>query len=546
MVQIRFLLCIMAFARKIKVPKYFILGCSCGAKIQVSSQEERTEVRCPQCHRYVRVPRWDDVQLPNNIQNRLIGKILENRYRIEAYLADGAMGRVYRATDLTLNIPVAIKVLKTFYSSLEQQEKRFLTEAKIAYELVHPGIVLVRNLHRTRKGVYFMVMDLCPGQSLKDILVFKPRLSIAETIDIGKQLLAALDVAHQKGIIHRDIKPGNIMIEETSQGRKVRILDFGIAKVFSNTAGFVLESLTRPGFIIGTTKYMAPEQVVKTKMSAATDLYAVGALLYHLLSGEPPFSDGNRDKILRDIVRKNPMPLQEIFKQNGYPEKIHWFLDAIILKALQKEPWQRFRNAHEFMQALEIYEQSQQYHSWLTLKIIASNTYYRYHTQLQWLGLIIAIVIALFAVLQYHFHIFSRDNFYRQQVNFSIQQHQYEQAYQYLALISDDSIQHKQQKLFVLNKSLLEQLEDKSNEKKINLQHLEKEMNASWSFRLVQTFIEEQQFQVKWEEYIDKGNYKEAEQLDKMYPISDFLKTLQVRAEMQNWLNQWVSKPKKG
>ncbi|NUM35241.1 MAG: serine/threonine protein kinase [Candidatus Brocadiae bacterium] len=339
--------------------QYFILGCPCGNHIRVNTEESRKEIRCSQCGKYIKVPPslgkidMRTQTLSGSAQDGIVGKILAKRYKILSYLADGAMGRVYRGTDLLLNLSVAIKILKPIYPISQQQEKRFIHEAHIASELVHPGIVMVRNLHRSRRGGYFMVMDLCPGKSLKTILQTRHHLSMDESLEIARQILLALKVAHDKGVVHRDIKPGNIMVEEKENALKVRILDFGIAKVFSKQGGLELQSLTKTGFIIGTTHYMSPEQIIKSSLSPATDIYGVGALLYHLLTGFPPFQ-GSREKVLRSIVKKNPESIRKVYKKQKYTQHIPLLLDAIILKAMAKDSKHRFSDAQDFIHAIDL------------------------------------------------------------------------------------------------------------------------------------------------------------------------------------------------
>ncbi|WP_372364732.1 serine/threonine-protein kinase [Candidatus Uabimicrobium sp. HlEnr_7] len=337
----------------------FILGCPCGHKIKVNVKEQRKEIRCQNCKRYIKVPESPKLMTTQTLfskkNDNMIGKVLAKRFKMESYVADGAMGKVYRGTDLILKKPVAVKMLKldTFPNDMrERYEKRFINEARIGLELLHPNIVPVRSVHKTKQGTMFFVMDFCSGQSLRNILIQKKRLPISETFTIAKQILAALQVAHDKGIAHRDIKPGNIMIEYSASGIKVKVLDFGVAKIFSEVSGLEQQTLTKTGYIIGTTRYMAPEQILNKNVGGHTDLYAVGALMYHMICGTTPFG-GTRQKVLKSILRATPISLKKLCATHFKVDNVPHIVDAIISKSLEKDPRKRFKNARSFIQALD-------------------------------------------------------------------------------------------------------------------------------------------------------------------------------------------------
>ena len=330
----------------------YIIGCPCGKRIRIEVKKMMGTLRCENCHRYIRLPS-DLPLLPKN--TNLIGKILVKRFRIESYLGGGGMGRVYRATDLLMNRVVAIKIIKknlTTEKSFSREEKRFFQEASISSQLNHPAIVAVRSFHKSPKGVYFMIMDFCSGISLQKLLQEKGLLEIEQAIDITVQILQALQIAHDKGIVHRDIKPANIMIESKSDKNYVKILDFGIAKTFLND-DFV--SLTRTGYIMGSPKYMAPEQIVNKNIDHQTDLYAIGVVLYQMISGSLPFH-GSKEKILYATLHAPPASLKKVCKKQGI--KVPWFLNAIISKALAKNKKDRFKDVSHFLKALNLFQNS--------------------------------------------------------------------------------------------------------------------------------------------------------------------------------------------
>ena len=419
----------------------FLLGCPCGNRVKVTAGETRKEIRCPHCSRYIKIPPLHDFfdlttqSLVSGSKESLIGKILAKRYKIESYIADGAMGRIYRGTDLSLNMPVAVKILKASYLFANRQEKRFLQEAQIASSLAHPGIVSVRNFHRSSKGGYFMVMDLCPGRSLKSILETRQHLDIAEVISIGKQVLAALAVAHARGIIHRDIKPANIMIAGEHQQLQAKILDFGIAKVLSQAGGLQFESLTRTGFIIGTTKYMAPEQILKKQLSAATDIYGLGMVLYEAVAGSTAF-DGTREQVLRAILRQPPKSLLRVGGEINQ-QRISRLFDAVIQKALAKNPQKRYQHAEEFITALELC-QSQPKLDWQALKLLAQNYAAHLRREMIWPGVLLLALALIWPLLHYRWQKQRQNQSYRQQAEQALAQNNYRQAYHFLRQINSN------------------------------------------------------------------------------------------------------------
>lgn len=514
----------------------FILGCPCGLRIQIAENESRREIRCSHCGKYIKIPVLkSDIKtqtLLSASKDGIIGKILAKRYKISSYLADGAMGRVYRGTDLLLNLPVAIKILKPLYPISEQQERRFIHEAHIASELVHPGIVMVRNLHRSRKGGYFMVMDLCPGKSLKTILATRHHLSVQESLEITRQILSALKLAHEKGVVHRDIKPGNIMVEEKEKGLRVRILDFGIAKVFSTQGGLDLQSLTRTGFIIGTTYYMAPEQIMKTPLSPATDIYGVGALLYHLLTGFPPFV-GSREKVLRSIIKKNPRPMREIFAKTPHPQSISFLLDAIILKSMSKEAKHRFSSAQEFIDAIELCQKN--ILSLTSLKWIAQSYWGRLDKEIRSAMLVVLAFLFLIPLPIYIKKKISMPVVQQTQIEEALNKEEYLRASFLLAKAQNYT---KEKKLEILKKaffSALKEEKEKNAQQLINL--ISQEINNRFLSKILSTFFHEDIKLQQIERYLEQKQFIKAwelchEELSEEYQV--FL----AREERKDWLKR--------
>lgn len=348
----------------------YLLGCPCQHKIEVDESDERSEIRCPNCHRYVKIPAFD--KLPPVIASRahpqdMIGKTLARRFLITAYLGGGGMGWVYAADDQIVHRQVAIKILKPNYLSPQfaTLQKRFCQEAQLASRLVHPAIVLVRSLHRSHQGAYFMVMDFCQGQNLRTILAEKRKLPLTQAVEIARQILEALQIAHDNGIAHRDIKPANIMIEQHGESIQAKILDFGIAKIFSQEQDQKGVAITRFGYRLGSLKYMAPEQILGHEVNAATDIYGVGLLLYQMVSGTLPFS-GSKEKVVRDALRRRAPLLSEVCR--GEAVKTPWLLDTIVAKALSKHNRRRFHYAREFADLLRYCQPGQRLPAWLVMR----------------------------------------------------------------------------------------------------------------------------------------------------------------------------------
>lgn len=208
----------------------------------------------------------------------MIGETVSH-YRIVGELGSGAMGVVYRAEDMRLGREVALKFLPSELTRDADARERFKLEARAASGLDHTNICTIYDVDETDDGRMFIAMALYGGETLKARLARGP-LSVDEAIDIAAQVAAGLERAHSQGIVHRDIKPANLMVTEHGE---VKILDFGVAKL-AGEAG-----LTRTGTTVGTPSYMAPEQVEGGAIGPATDLWALGALVYQMLTGQPPF-----------------------------------------------------------------------------------------------------------------------------------------------------------------------------------------------------------------------------------------------------------------
>ncbi len=265
---------------------------------------------------------------------------LGERYQVLARLGTGAFGEVYRAHDRVLSRDVAIKRvrLEAFVEpgQLEEVKARFLREAQVAARLRHPNIVTTHDIVSS-PSTSFIVMELIEGRTLQSLLATRGRLPLAETTDLLEQVAAALDHAHASQVVHRDVKPANIMVEPSGQ---VKVMDFGVAKLESGT------NLTASGLIMGTPNYMSPEQARGGKVDARSDLFSLGCVAYECLTGVRPFQADSVTAILVKILLEDPPPVD--FESTGLPRTI----DAVLRRATAKEPAARFGSGRELVEAL--------------------------------------------------------------------------------------------------------------------------------------------------------------------------------------------------
>jgi TolA-binding protein len=273
-----------------------------------------------------------------------IGSVLDGRYRILHRLAEGSMGVVYRGERLPVGKPVAVKFLHAAFSSDPEFRQRFERETALMSKLTHPHCVSVVDFGIA--GNPYMVMDFVTGVTLREILDEGP-MAWTDALALMRQLLAGLAHAHSHGIVHRDVKPANIMVsEEIGTGRHVRILDFGLARLRGTTA----TSVTQTAVVVGTPNYMAPEQTVAGETDARTDVYAAGIILFEMVTGRRPFSAPDTMELF-NMHRSAPVPKL----RDSAPEyaEVPPGLDAIVRKALAKDAGDRYQSTVEFAEALD-------------------------------------------------------------------------------------------------------------------------------------------------------------------------------------------------
>jgi len=275
-------------------------------------------------------------------QNVRRGQLL-GHYRVAEKIGAGGMGEVYRGHDEHLDREVAIKVLPSGTLADERSRKRFRKEALALSKLNHPNIATIYDFD-TQLGIDFLVMEYIQGITLNEKLAVRP-LSEREVLRLGTQLAEGLSAAHERGVIHRDLKPPNLRV--TSDGR-LKILDFGLAKLQpAITANAVTESLSGAESISGTLSYMAPEQILGEEIDQRTDIHAAGVVLYEMATGKQPFLEFERSQIIGAILRKPPRPV------NTFNSKISSELERIIGKCLEKDPGKRYQQSAELAIDLE-------------------------------------------------------------------------------------------------------------------------------------------------------------------------------------------------
>ena len=256
----------------------------------------------------------------------LAGRVIADKYRIEAKLGAGGMGFVYRATRLLIDDEVAIKILHSGVTDPRAGD-RFQREARAAARLKHPNVVTIHDFGITDDGMQYLVMELVEGDSLRRIIEQQGVIVPSTAVEITRQVCDALDDAHQHNVIHRDIKPDNIVVKATVNGLWVKVLDFGIAKLRDDLAG----NLTQTGSILGTPHYMSPEQCLGEELDSRSDIYSLGIVVYEMLTGTVPFHAPSSSAVVVQHVMQPPPALRSL------NPAISPAIEFVVLNALNKQ-----------------------------------------------------------------------------------------------------------------------------------------------------------------------------------------------------------------
>ncbi len=279
------------------------------------------------------------------VTDPLLGQVVES-YKIESLLGTGAMGMVYRGVHQVIGKAAAIKVLKPDYADDPEMVQRLVREARTVNAIRHPAIVDIfgfGTLPRTEQP--YIVMDLLEGAPLDAYIKDHAPMSLRDVAPLLDELLGALSAAHNVGVIHRDLKPGNVFVEKKPDGGQgIKVIDFGLAKVADRAGGSVRP--TNPGTLLGTPAFMAPEQVMGTKVSPATDLYAVGGIAYQMLTNHLPHEAPSAIEVLSQKLAHDPI------RPKQWRPGLEDELDAWVMTLLAREPQQRTKTAEEARNAL--------------------------------------------------------------------------------------------------------------------------------------------------------------------------------------------------
>ncbi len=307
-----------------------ILCPSCGSKAKAS------DAYCSECG----FP-MSQVRAEEGAADTLVGKSLAGGYRIVEPLAEGSMGRVYRAEQSNLGRAVAVKVMSQGLVSNPEMVERFRNEARAASLLNHPNCVRVYDFGQTPDGRPYFVMELLTGQDLEAVLAHEPLQPVTRVLDISLQILSALEEAHGLDVVHRDLKPANVFVlPQRGGGDLVKVVDFGLAKLRSGMS-------TPGGLVFGTPEYITPEQATAKETDQRTDLYACGVMLFEMVSGRLPFLAKDARELLEKHVFEEPPKLGDINADRSI-----FGLDLVVERAMKKKPDERYQTAGEFADAL--------------------------------------------------------------------------------------------------------------------------------------------------------------------------------------------------
>jgi serine/threonine protein kinase len=279
----------------------------------------------------------------------LLGRVIGGRFRVTALIAKGGMGKVYRAEQAPLGRICAIKVLNSGYAAEHDPEfhKRFFLEASVASKLTHPNTVTIFDYGRTEDDVYYMAMEYLEGHTLHRAIRESGHLPEERVVPIASQICRALREAHALGVIHRDLKPANIfLVKHGDEADFVKVLDFGLVKNVAEKEG---EDLTQTGMFMGSPKYMSPEQIRGDRVDARTDVYALGIIMYEMLTGKVPFDRPSSVNILMAHVHDSPAPMRQANPRISVSRR----LEETVAGCMEKNPDRRFGSMDDVLASLK-------------------------------------------------------------------------------------------------------------------------------------------------------------------------------------------------
>ena len=294
---------------------------------------------CPSCNRTIENPpgpycsRCGTELLTIPITSDLTGSLLDDRYQIIKKIGSGGIGIVYSALQLSVQREVAVKVMKPDMARRPDLVKRFSIEARATCTLTNPHTVTIHDFNQTVDGTLYLVMELISGEGLHILIERSGTLPWQDAVTIAAQVCSSLAEAHFRGIIHRDLKPENIMLADVGSGDLfVKLMDFGIAKVLGKQLKVTFQTAT--GVVVGTPTYLSPEVIQGEQAVPGSDMYALGIILYEMLSGAPPFYGKTPFEILTKHIIAEPRPLFKSLSQPDFPPA----LQELIFQLLEKDP----------------------------------------------------------------------------------------------------------------------------------------------------------------------------------------------------------------
>ncbi len=277
--------------------------------------------------------------------NALLGKVIDGRYRVESILGQGGMGVVFKAVQTSVQRPVAMKTLHPQLAMAATFFERFKREAEIASRLHHPNIITIFDFGRTGDGLCYYVMEMLHGESLRQRVKREGPMTLRQAAAVIEQATLGVGHAHKQGVIHRDIKPHNVMLSLIDGNEYVKVLDFGLVKAMEQEEE---EQLTSTGQVLGTPQYMPPEQAGGEKVDHRSDLYSLTGVFFYCLTGHSPFGANTVRKALQASLTQKPPPIASYRKGAPVPDSI----DRFVQKGLQAEAEERFQSAEEFIESL--------------------------------------------------------------------------------------------------------------------------------------------------------------------------------------------------